>query len=124
MIWRVEIKQKSGLLDSAGAAVLKDIADLGISTVNSVRLVSVYLLEGTINREDIKCICEQLLVDPIVEEYGFSLSAPQSSSDHHIIEIAYNPGVIDKSLQPFPNVGPPTIAPFKKRLLSGELYFT
>ena len=95
MIWRVEIKQKSGLLDSAGQAVLKDIADLGVGSLSNVRVVSVYLLEGNISREDVKRICEELLVDPIVEEYGFSLSAPQSSSNCHIVEIAYNPGVMD-----------------------------
>lgn len=94
MIWCVEIKQKSGLPDSAGAAVLKDIADLGIDLRN-VRVVSVYLLEGELSREDAKRICEELLVDPIVEEYNFSLSAQKESSDHHIVEVAYNPGVMD-----------------------------
>ena len=95
MIWRVEIKLKSGLLDSAGQAVLKDITDLGIGSVRSVRLVSIYLIEGQISREDIKLICEELLVDPIVEEYGFSFFPQKDSPDHHIIEIAYNSGVMD-----------------------------
>ncbi|MBF0489981.1 MAG: phosphoribosylformylglycinamidine synthase subunit PurL [Candidatus Omnitrophica bacterium] len=95
MIWRVEIKQKSGLLDSAGQAVLKDIADLGIKTVSKVCVVAVYLLEGNVSREEAKRICEELLVDSIVEEYAFTLSASKQSQDHHIIEIAYNPGVMD-----------------------------
>ncbi len=95
MIWRVEIKLKSGFLDSVGQAVLKDIADLGIGSLSNVRVVSVYLLEGDISREDVKRICEELLVDPIVEEYGFSLSAQKSNQDHHVVEIAYNPGVMD-----------------------------
>ena len=95
MIWRVEIKQKSGLLDSAGNAVLKDIADLGIQSVTNVRLVAVYLIEGNITRDDVKLICEQLLVDPIVEEYGFSLAKPKESPEHHVVEIAYNSGVMD-----------------------------
>ncbi len=95
MIWRVEIRQKSGLLDSAGAAVLKDITDLGITHLDRVSMVSVYLLEGDIGRDDVKKICEELLVDPIVEEYGFSFSLAKTSSDHHIVEVAYNPGVMD-----------------------------
>ncbi len=95
MIWRVEIKQKSGLLDSAGSAVLKDLTDLGLSQVERVRVVSVYLLEGDIDRNQVKTICEELLVDPVVEEFGFSFSQTKESSDHHIVEIAYNTGVMD-----------------------------
>ena len=95
MIWRVEIKQKSGLLDSAGCAVLKDIRDLAIGHVDNVKLVSVYLLEGDIARDDVKRICEELLVDPVVEEFGFSFSFHKESQDHHIVEISYNPGVMD-----------------------------
>ncbi len=95
MIWRIEIKQKNGLPDSVGRAVFKDIVDLGISHIKNVRLVSIYLLEGEISREDLKRICEELLVDPIVEEYGFSSFPSQGPQDHHIVEIAYNPGVMD-----------------------------
>jgi len=95
MIWRIEIKQKSGLLDSAGQSILKDIVDLGISSLNNVRVVSIYLLEGDILREELKRICEELLVDPVVEEYGFSSFLPKESLEHHVVEIAYNPGVMD-----------------------------
>ncbi|MBI3602795.1 MAG: phosphoribosylformylglycinamidine synthase subunit PurL [Candidatus Omnitrophica bacterium] len=95
MIWRVEIKQKSGLLDAGGQAVLKDIVDLGVSSIQDVRVVGVYLLEGQLSREDVKRVCQELLVDPIVEEYGFSSSPKKESQAHSIIEIAYNPGVMD-----------------------------
>ncbi len=95
MIWRIEVKQKDGVLDSLGSAVLKDIADLGISQVSDVRVALVYLLEGDVNREAIKRICDELLVDSIVEEYSFALSKVTNTPDHHIVEIAYNPGVMD-----------------------------
>ncbi len=97
MIWRIEIKEKDGIPDSLGASVARDIADLGLGAAPQVRVVSVYLLEGALGRDDIKRICDELLVDPIVQEYSFALSKPQQSADHHIVEIAYNTGVMDPS---------------------------
>jgi len=96
LIWRVEVRQKDGVLDSVGASVARDIADAGFPcTVGQVRVVSVYLLEGTISRQEVKRICDELLVDPLVEQYSFDLNLPLQSSTHHVVEIAYNPGVMD-----------------------------
>ncbi len=94
MIWRIEVKQKDGFLDPQGKAIAKDITDLGFE-VSLVQVVAVYLLEGDISREEIKRIGDELLIDPIVEEYSFDLKLPLQSSTHHVIEIAYNPGVMD-----------------------------
>ena len=63
--------------------------------VSQVRVVSVYLLEGKISREEIKRIGDELLIDPIVEQYSFDLKLPLQSATHHVVEIAYNPGVMD-----------------------------
>ena len=60
-----------------------------------MRVVAVYLLEGSISRDEVKLISEELLVDPIVEQYSFDLKLPLQSADHHVVEIAYNPGVMD-----------------------------
>ncbi|MDE2222151.1 MAG: phosphoribosylformylglycinamidine synthase subunit PurL [Candidatus Omnitrophica bacterium] len=94
MIWRVEVKQKDGILDPIGESIARDIIDLGFD-VAGVRVVSVYLLEGDITREEIKRIGDELLVDPVVEQYSFDLKLPLQSSDHRVVEIAYNPGVMD-----------------------------
>ncbi len=95
MIWRIEVKEKGGIPDSIGSAVARDIADLGVSAIRDVRVVSTYLLEGDISQEDVKRICEELLIDPVVQEFSFALSRHQQSADHHIVEIAYNSGVMD-----------------------------
>ena len=94
MIWRVEVKQKDGAPDTQGAAIARDIADLGFD-VSHVRVVSVYLLEGSISRDEIKRIGDELLIDPIVEQYSFDLKLPLQSAEHHVVEIAYNSGVMD-----------------------------
>ncbi len=94
MIWRVEVKQKDGMLDPIGQSIARDIIDMGFG-ISQVRVVSVFLLEGTISREEVKRIGDELLVDPIVEQYSFDLKLPLQSVDHHVVEIAYNPGVMD-----------------------------
>ena len=95
MIWRVEVRQKDGILDSTGQSIARDITDLRLGEVSQVRVVSVFLLEGNISREEIKRIGDELLIDPIVEQYSFDLKLPLQSSTHHVVEIAYNPGVMD-----------------------------
>ena len=95
MIWRVEVKQKDGFLDTQGNSVARDITDLRSGEVSQVRVVSVFLLEGAVSREQVKRISDELLIDPIVEQYSFDLKLPLPLSNHHTVEIAYNPGVMD-----------------------------
>ncbi len=95
LIWRVEVKQKEGVLDPIGQSIARDITDLGFNGIVEVRVVTVFLLEGEISRPEAKRIGDELLVDPIVEQYSFDLKLPLQSSTHHVVEIAYNPGVMD-----------------------------
>jgi len=98
MIWRVEIKDKEGIFDALGAGIEKDILDLGISSVKKVSVIQVFLLEGTIPENQIEKLCRELLVDKIVQDYFFIAQdkyRPENQSQHEIIEIAYNPGVMD-----------------------------
>ena len=83
-----------GSLIPSDESIARDIADLGFD-VSQVRVVSVFLLEGNISREEVKRIGDELLIDPIVEQYSFDLKLPLQSSTHHVVEIAYNPGVMD-----------------------------
>ena len=94
MIWRVEVKQKDGILDTQGKSIARDIADLGFGAFQ-VRVVSVFLLEGNISRDEVKRIGDELLIDPIVEQYSFDLKLPLQSATHHVVEIAFHPGVMD-----------------------------
>jgi len=42
-------------------------------------------------------ICRELLTDPIVEDYAYQATPPPA--DAHLIEVAYNPGVMDPVAQ-------------------------
>jgi len=91
---RVEVSVKPSLPDPRGEALKADIRDLGISTVQQIRVSDVYLLEGDLSRKELETICRQLLADPVVEDYSIG-EAPPTPQDAHAIEVAYNPGVMD-----------------------------
>src|SRR3989338_1817687 len=99
MIWRVEIKEKDAVSDAFGDGISKDILDLGITSVSKVRVIQVYLIEGDVNQNAVQKICEELLIDKIIQDYSFNpgnKTLPSLETDHlKIVEIAYNPGVMD-----------------------------
>ncbi len=97
MIWRVEVRQKDDFAATLGKSIMADIADLKIKGVRDVRLAYVYLLQGELSRLDVEVIASQLLVDTIVEEYQIIEAghAEKSSALVHIVEVAYNTGVMD-----------------------------
>ena len=90
---RIEVSVKKGFTDPQAEALEKDILDLGIKTVQRVRVSNVYLLEGKIDEKDVLRICRELLADPIVGEYSYQETPPPA--DARLVEVAYNPGVMD-----------------------------
>src|SRR5208282_3404387 len=50
---------------------------------------------GNISRQEVKRICDELLADPLVQQYSFDLKLPLQSPTHHVVEIALHPGVMD-----------------------------
>ena len=95
MLWRIEVKEKDGFYDAVGESVKKDIADLGFKNrIKAVRFVYVYLIEGDVNESDIIKISEELLIDPITQEYSYAGSV-SDEKQYKIVEVAHNPGVMD-----------------------------
>ncbi|HOW35560.1 MAG TPA: phosphoribosylformylglycinamidine synthase subunit PurL [Candidatus Omnitrophota bacterium] len=99
MIWRVEIKDKEGIFDALGAGVEKDILDLGVKSVSKVRVIQVYTIEGDITQAQVQRICEELLIDKVIQDYSYGpagkIPVSTKSEDFKVAEIAYNPGVMD-----------------------------
>jgi len=92
-LYRIEVSVKNGFADPRSEGLLKDILDLGIKSVERVKVSSVYLLEGKLDDKQLSTICRELLTDPIVEEYATGDSpAPEGA---RLVEVAYNPGVMD-----------------------------
>jgi phosphoribosylformylglycinamidine synthase II len=92
-VYRIEVSVKEGFADPRSEGLLRDILDLGIRTVERVRVSSVYLLEGKLADKELQTVCRGLLTDPIVEEYSTEdTTAPAGA---RLVEVAYNPGVMD-----------------------------
>ena len=97
MQYKIEIADKAGIFDAVGEGILKDILDLGINSVKKVKFIQVYTIEGDISDIQIEKICKELLTDSISQEYvvGGSEAGNAQLEGQFIIEVAYNPGVMD-----------------------------
>ncbi|MFC2048137.1 phosphoribosylformylglycinamidine synthase subunit PurL [Chloroflexota bacterium] len=97
-MYRVKVRLKNHLPDPKGRGLVKDISDLGISTVSMVRVVDIYWLDADLTTEELELICQRLLADPVIQDYhygtGFSVES-EANTNHHAVEVAYNAGVTD-----------------------------
>jgi phosphoribosylformylglycinamidine synthase len=130
MVYRIEIKEKPGIFDAIGEGLRKDIFDLGIKTAEKARCVQVYNIEGSISIDEIKKICEELLVDKITQEYSINLPIRtlSVSPTDFVIEVAYNPGVMDpvedsslKGIKDLGIAGVKSVKTAKKYIIRGKL---
>jgi len=111
MEYKIEIKNIKGFSGPFGKGVKRDIADLGINGVSRVDVSQVFIISGDISEADARRIADELLIDPITEEYTIGSRLPSTSlgtgkasldfardrqgSRGRVVEIAYNPGVMD-----------------------------
>jgi len=58
---RIEVSVKEEYNDPRADGLEKDILDLGITAVDKVRVVNVYLLDGDISEVELETICRELL---------------------------------------------------------------
>jgi len=96
-LFRIEVSVKPTFPDPEGERLEKDIRDIGISTVEQVRVSDVYLLDGQLDEAEMGEIGSGLLADPVVEDFSWG-EGPLSSTEEtgaRVVEVAYNPGVAD-----------------------------
>ena len=95
MEWKIEIRNRKGVFDPLGNGIKKNIKDLDISGVKKVNVSQVFIISGDIAESDAKRIAEELLADPITEEYLLEAEDIGGKADGRAVEIAYNSGVMD-----------------------------
>ncbi|MFH1459912.1 MAG: phosphoribosylformylglycinamidine synthase subunit PurL [Candidatus Omnitrophota bacterium] len=103
MLWRVEVKYKSNISDPIGEGVKRGIIDLGINSVNDVKMVQVYIIESENNKKAeswVEKISRKLLCDAVIQTFKLGMLDDKKfiikeKKDFHVLEIAYNPGVMD-----------------------------
>jgi len=92
---RITVSIKADLPDPRGVALQRDIKDLGISASIQARVSDIYLLEGSLAEAEVQRICQELLCDPVVQEYSLDDRPAATEEGVRIIEVAHNPGVMD-----------------------------
>jgi phosphoribosylformylglycinamidine synthase II len=135
MQYKIEVVDKRGIFDAVGQGVKKDIFDLGINGVKEVKFIQVYILQGNLAEAEVINICEFLLADKVAQEYKILSGGHPVLSDRtvrvsaqHIIEVAYNPGVMDpveasvlKGVQDLGISGLDSVKTAKKYIIFGKL---
>ncbi len=91
--WKIEVFYKPEVPDTIGQDILEDIADLGISGVESVRTATVYWIEGSLDSQTIERIGTELLADPITQVFTFD--ADKKNKNDWTVEVQFKPGVTD-----------------------------
>jgi len=128
---RIEIGLKNNLPDARGLGLVKDIQDLGVTTISRVRVTDIYFLDAELTSDELDLICNRLLADPVTQEYNYDPAAPVSGevdAEHHTVEVAYQAGVIDpveetvtKAVRDLGIGGVRAVKTAKRYLLEGEL---
>jgi phosphoribosylformylglycinamidine (FGAM) synthase-like enzyme/phosphoribosylformylglycinamidine (FGAM) synthase PurS component len=94
-VFSIAISIKADLPDPRGEGLQKDAQDLGIHGLRSARVSDIYIIAGKLSAGEAKRICTQLLADPVVQDYSIDDAATSTKSGVRVIEVAYNPGVMD-----------------------------
>ncbi len=128
MIHKIEVFLKAGIPDARGQGLVKDIADLGVK-VTAVSVADIYWLDGNLTIEALMTIGEELLSDPITQEFRIGTVAPDKvSRDFRSVEVAFNPGVSDpvegtvmKAVRDLGLTSPKAVRTGKKYIIHGRL---
>jgi len=113
MQWKIEVGYKPTATDAMGEGIKKDIQDLGISGVDDVKTMQLYMIDGDLSESDVKDISENLLTDRITQVYAYKGSlVRQIDTGAWVVEVRYKPGVTDP-------VGDSTVKGIKDLGISG-----
>ena len=95
---RIEVSLKKDLPDARGVGLVRDIHDIGITSVTDARIVDIYWLEADLSPGKLEPICHRLLADPLTQEYWYGQHPRpeyEAGAYSYSIEVAYNAGVTD-----------------------------
>ncbi|MBI2830518.1 MAG: phosphoribosylformylglycinamidine synthase subunit PurS, partial [Chloroflexi bacterium] len=124
----IEVSLKDHLPDARGLGLVKDIRDLGITTVSNARVLDIYWLDADLDPETVDLICRSLLADNVTQDFWHGTTSRSVDRKYHAVEVAYNPGVIDpvegtvmKAIRDLGISGVRAVRTAKKYLIEGNL---
>ena len=96
----IEVTLKSHLPDARGQGLVKDIQDLGITTVTDAHVADIYWLNADLPQAQLERIGRDLLADPVTQDYicytpTGKREVEKAGKDLYNIEVTNNPGVTD-----------------------------
>ena len=128
---KIEVRLKANLPDVRGLSLIHDINDLGIVSVNNIRVVDIYWLDADLTPHTLELICRCLLADPVTQEYWYGQCPRregEAGNNYHSVEVAYNAGVTDpvegtiiKALKDLGVAGVGGVKTAKRYLIEGQL---
>ena len=90
---RIEVWYRKGIFDPGSRGLCSDILDLGIKGVTSVEIGSIFLIKGKISPANLKKVAQELLVDPVIQEfYSGKRALPKGAVS---VEVWFKEGVTD-----------------------------
>ena len=94
-VYRVEVISRPG--EAPDDYMLSDIAALGIDDVRRVERSALYFLRGDLSPEQLQMLCDELLVDPVVQtaRMGLADEAVETPAGAVRVEVGLLPGVTD-----------------------------
>ncbi|MCP4252615.1 MAG: phosphoribosylformylglycinamidine synthase subunit PurL [Candidatus Scalindua sp.] len=136
---RIEVFTKEHFPDSVGNEIASEVEHVGITSVDEIRMVQVYLVEGDLSCDDIGRICGELLIDGLTQDYicingspgaqagEIKLGPKWQGNDAHAIEVTRKKGVMDpvestviKGIKDL-GLSARTVKTAKKFLIAGQL---
>ncbi|MFQ3675736.1 MAG: phosphoribosylformylglycinamidine synthase subunit PurS [Endomicrobiia bacterium] len=90
MKYFIKVVNNSSLIDRVS---LNEIFLSGFNDVQSVSKSKIYSITGTVSMKEIKYICENLLVDPVIEQY--QINKFETFKNGTRVNIWYKPLVLD-----------------------------
>jgi phosphoribosylformylglycinamidine synthase subunit PurSL len=105
MLWEVEIRPIPSEPNRAGARVAHEAADLGLANGLQAEAATAFLIQGDLDEQQINHVAQQLLSDPVVEQYRIARPKdpvwlnPPSEQFRHLVHVLPKPGVMDPVAQ-------------------------
>ncbi len=100
MLWEVEILPIGSEKDYEGQRILASASSQGIRGLHAVKSAKTFLIQGDLTRDDATRAAEQLLVDPVTEQFHIH-ELPASPSEisnlksQILLNVLFHPGVTD-----------------------------
>ena len=96
----IEVTLKSHLPDARGQSLVKDIQDLGITTVTDAHVADIYWLNADLPQDRLERIGRDLLADPVTQDYicytpTGKREPAKTPEGFYQVEATNNPGVTD-----------------------------